>query len=373
MQREDIPYEPWKEYAAPIILKEHYRLQQSLRRQRLHKRVVNRQCTFCGSVGLDKRRCSLCKSVRYCDEQCQRADYIACHRQECADFTHPPFTTAFTTEPISALTNCIPATILARGHRDGVGCWLSVRGTPNAILMDLTSSLFPKQWEGRFMDEMLTAALTGSGRADELLPYHAPCLLALQVLVQNRRKDGEPVLFLAAHSRAVSSPDDRSVRLAMQRQRGLDAPSTYVDEDLRLRATLRVARSDLDKKPRIYVANFDGAPQVLNARQHPPAVLNAGRGIVVLQRGQFAVLHLQFCVGDGSIIKKEWQALRCLEHFCISPWDGRDAESHDQDGMASPRAVAIECAIDAEAVEEYYRRDIISGELNLNGDMHNGN
>ncbi|KAI0719251.1 hypothetical protein C8T65DRAFT_51950 [Cerioporus squamosus] len=181
MQREDIPYEPWKEYAAPIILKEHYRLQQSLRRQRLHKRVVNRQCTFCGSVGLDKRRCSLCKSVRYCDEQCQRADYIACHRQD-------------------ALTNCIPATILAREHRDGVGCWLSVRGTPNAILMDLTSSLFPKQWEGRFMDEMLTAALTGSGRADELLPYHAPCLLALQVLVQNRRKDGEPVLILAAQT-----------------------------------------------------------------------------------------------------------------------------------------------------------------------------
>ncbi|KAI0714266.1 hypothetical protein C8T65DRAFT_151565 [Cerioporus squamosus] len=342
---------------GPTISQEQRRQQETLRLLLLHKRTVNRQCTYCGAVGRDKRRCSLCKSVRYCDEQCQRADYIARHRFECTEFTVPLFTTAFVTEPIGTLKHA-PATTFARRSCDGVGCWISVRGTRKAGLVGLASSLSMRQSEESSRSKiMLVAALSGH-HADkhEHSSWHGPCLLTVQVLVQNRRKDGRPVLVLAARSQALSSPDDTSVRLLMQKHRDSDTPSTYVDEHGRKHASLQVASSSWDGKPRMYIANFDGVE--LEPRQRLSQVLDADRALVILHPGQFAVMHFQFCVGDGSTIKTEWQALRCLERFlvpCVSPWDGQarsNAASYDQDTSAA-RVHAIQCAIDAHAVEEY--------------------
>ncbi|TFK94079.1 hypothetical protein K466DRAFT_22902 [Polyporus arcularius HHB13444] len=351
----------------PMISREQRRQQEVLRLLRLHKRTVNCQCTYCGATGSNMRRCSLCKSVRYCDERCQRADYIARHRSECTNFKAPPFTTTFMTQPIGSLKYAL-ATVFARGYRDGVGCWISIRGTRKASLVGLASSLSMRQSEESARSDILMAAALGGHHAhkDEHASWHGPCLLTVQVLLQNRRKDGRPVLVLPARSQAISSPHESSMQLLMQKHRDCDAPSTYVDEDCRERASLQVASSNWDGKPRMYMANFDGAefsPCQPKPCQHPPrSVLDANRGLVVLHPGQFAVVHFQFCVGDGSTIKTEWQALRCLERFlvpCVSPWDGRDAASYDEDATAA-RLHAVQCAIDAQAVEDYYR-DIIGG------------
>ncbi|RPD60034.1 hypothetical protein L226DRAFT_571041 [Lentinus tigrinus ALCF2SS1-7] len=361
----------------PNMTREQRRLQEALRLQRRYKRAASRRCTFCEEFNWNNRRCSLCKSVRYCDEECQRADYVARHRQECTDFTHPPLTAAFVTEPIGRLKHA-PATVFAHGHRDGVGCWISVRGTKNADLVEFASlfSMRPSE-EGVRRKTMLAASFAGHHHEDDHSSWHARRLLTLQVLVQNRRKDGQPVLVLAALSQALSLSDETSLQGVMQKQRDVDAPSIFVDEDLRHHAVFKVATSNWDEKPRIYIANYDGAK--LELQRHPPSILDAERGFVVLNPGQFAIVYLQFCVGDGSVLTKEWQALRCLERIvlpCISPWDGVDrdaAASYDADQLdaaASSRGIA--CAVDAEAVEDYYQDSIRGNEAAFAANHYHG-
>ena len=67
------------------------------------------------------------RCARYCDRQCQLADYKARHKQECAEFVCPPLSRVFRTEPVGE-EQYAPRPVFARGHRDGVGCWVSVDG-----------------------------------------------------------------------------------------------------------------------------------------------------------------------------------------------------------------------------------------------------
>lgn len=47
---------------------------------------------------------------------------------------------------------------------------------------------------------------------------------------------------------------------------------------------------------------------------------------VLLNTGDYVILHLQFRVGDGDMIYKDWQALSALEAFFI-PWASCDGTS----------------------------------------------
>lgn len=50
---------------------------------------------------------------------------------------------------------------------------------------------------------------------------------------------------------------------------------------------------------------------------------------MALNQGEYAIFHLQFRVGDGDAISKEWQALGCLEkiHIPYATWDGTASPS----------------------------------------------
>ena len=67
------------------------------------------------------------RSVWYCSVECQRHDYNARHKRECAKFARPPLTRSFFTEPLGA---CRYARHPVFGHssRDGVGIWVSHDG-----------------------------------------------------------------------------------------------------------------------------------------------------------------------------------------------------------------------------------------------------
>ena len=56
----------------------------------------------------------------------------------------------------------------------------------------------------------------------------------------------------------------------------------------------------------------------------PPNIKDAAEGIVALKQGEYAIFHLQFRVGDGDRIAKDWEGFRLLEsiHIPYAIWDG---------------------------------------------------
>ncbi|PIL35613.1 hypothetical protein GSI_02341 [Ganoderma sinense ZZ0214-1] len=74
-------------------------------------------------------------------------------------------------------------------------------------------------------------------------------------------------------------------------------------------------------RPRLYVSHING--QALHKPPHPPGMLDVEDGIVALDPGDFAIIRIQFRVGDEYTVNMEWQALRCLDHIIIPfmPWD----------------------------------------------------
>lgn len=69
----------------------------------------------------------LCRAARYCDQTCQLADFKARHKHECANFVHPPTTSAFLTTPVPG-ERFPQQPVFAHTHEDGVGCWVSIAG-----------------------------------------------------------------------------------------------------------------------------------------------------------------------------------------------------------------------------------------------------
>ncbi|KAI0777847.1 hypothetical protein BC629DRAFT_605746 [Irpex lacteus] len=55
-------------------------------RRRLEVEMGARRCTACQSEGA-RKTCSRCKSVRYCDSECQRRDWRPNHRSQCCQVT----------------------------------------------------------------------------------------------------------------------------------------------------------------------------------------------------------------------------------------------------------------------------------------------
>lgn len=52
--------------------------------------------------------------------------------------------------------------------------------------------------------------------------------------------------------------------------------------------------------------------------------MDSREGTVLLHTGDFVVFQLQFSVGDGKAISKDWEALNALESIFVpwSPWHG---------------------------------------------------
>ena len=70
--------------------------------------------------------------MRYCNKECQVADYKSRHRDDCKNFVQPPFTTAFLTDPVGN-AKFPQAPIFASGQKEGVGCWVSIHGGADVL------------------------------------------------------------------------------------------------------------------------------------------------------------------------------------------------------------------------------------------------
>ena len=71
---------------------------------------------------------ALCvRAAKYCNQTCQLADFKPRHKHDCANFVHPPITSAFLTKPV-AYERYPMQPVFAAGHEESVGCWISVEG-----------------------------------------------------------------------------------------------------------------------------------------------------------------------------------------------------------------------------------------------------
>lgn len=78
------------------------------------------------------------RATRYCNKDCQLADFTRVHRRECETFVHLPTTMAF----LSTAENeqqFPPHPIFARSHQEHVGCWVSIDGRIDGSYVDRTS------------------------------------------------------------------------------------------------------------------------------------------------------------------------------------------------------------------------------------------
>ncbi|TFK94086.1 hypothetical protein K466DRAFT_658079 [Polyporus arcularius HHB13444] len=351
-------------------------------RERQHKRVVHHRCSYCGKGSTDTLRvCSLCKSARYCDRECQVADYKTRHKAECAGFVHPPFTTSFLTEPLG--DDKYPQDpLFAKGHLNGVGFWVSVSSSVDCALQTLANPLRPikdpLEYNRRDI-RMLEDPNLG-------VKYKARTrnLLTLQVLVQNRRKDGKPVVVFGARTRVLTSETPTVTQNVLNGRTEADRITIFTDGGrgaFGTYASIAIAEDMFDQSPRLLITNVNGTV-LKEGVPLPSAVKNGPRGIVALHPGEFALLHMQFRIGDGDLIVSEWDALSCLRALAVpvvAPYDPAVCNTTSLDAsislktdpvsgklideLASPGVTEVRLPFDFYAAEAYYEDLSEKGEL----------
>ncbi|KAI0635897.1 hypothetical protein C8Q77DRAFT_1100288 [Trametes polyzona] len=295
-------------------------MRRALNKQKEEKRIAKGHCSYCGKEGGNAplKGCSRCKAARYCDQTCQLGDFNARHKRECANFASPPTTSVFLMKPIE--NDRYPQhPIFAFWHEDGVGCWVSVAGRIDCDLHTLTDTIDPTGYSAR--QERMMAEGGAAGR--EIIRTHkaaARSVVGLRVLIQNRRKDKTPVVFFASRAQVVSQP---SLTAAVERGAAARDNMVKFTKDKVARVALGVANDPWDNVPRLQVSYLNGAEMKKDA---PPSanIKDANNGFVLLNTGEYAILHLQFRVGDGDMISKDWEALGALEAIYLpwAPWDG---------------------------------------------------
>ncbi|KAJ8469814.1 hypothetical protein ONZ51_g8750 [Trametes cubensis] len=296
-------------------------MRRALNRSKEEERIVQGKCSYCGKDGGGSLKgCSRCKAARYCNRECQLADFKARHKRECANFAYPPTTSAFLIRPVAG-EQYPQHPVFAHAHQDGVGCWVSISGRIDCDLQHLTESIDP-MGEG---DRQKRFKEQGSAAGLEMIRKHkasARSLLGLSVLVQNRRKDSTPILLFASRAQVVCQP---SLTAAVLRGAGEGEGLARFTRDRRVveRVAVGVANDPWEKQPRLEVKYINGA-EVKKKAPLPSNIRDAAQGIIALNTGDYAILHLQFRVGNGDNISKDWEALGCLESFFIpwAPWDG---------------------------------------------------
>ncbi|KAI9060681.1 hypothetical protein FKP32DRAFT_1595408 [Trametes sanguinea] len=294
-------------------------MRRAINQQKEEERITKSACSYCGKDGGGSLKgCSRCKAARYCNQECQLAHFKAGHKRECANFVQPPTTSAFITKTLPG-EQYPQRPVFAQAHEDGVGCWISVAGRIDCDLQPLTESIDPLQQKARH-EQLMKDGDAASRNAIRIHKAAMRSLLGLTVLVQNRRKDKEPVLVFASRAQAVSHP---SLTNAVMGGTAQGDNLVKFTKDRISRAAIGVANDPWDKAPRLQVMYINGV-EVKKGVPLPTQVKDAKEGILQLNTGDYAILHLQFRVGDGDNISKDWEAFNCLESVCFPwvSWDG---------------------------------------------------
>ncbi|TBU48897.1 hypothetical protein BD309DRAFT_997374 [Dichomitus squalens] len=281
------------------------------------KRIIVKTCTYCKRMApVTLRSCKLCKAARYCDEQCQRADYRTNHRRVCAEFVNPPRTRAFRTHLIGP-EEYAHSPIFAQGDKDGLGVWISTGNKVGCEAQKLSKNLVPLK-NG---DPGYTARVnTILDQPKELHRASKQDLTTLHVCLQNRRKDGVPILVFGAGTQLVTYAS--STRVALRGQvDSQDNITTFIRNGNEL-AAIGVVKDPWTQAPRVHVVHING--KSANLPPYPSVLKDPTEAIVALHPGDYAVMSLQFRTGDGKTITKDWQAFKLLDHVIIPfmKWDG---------------------------------------------------
>ncbi|EJF64993.1 hypothetical protein DICSQDRAFT_167141 [Dichomitus squalens LYAD-421 SS1] len=331
------------------------------------------KCTYCQNESGDAlKNCSRCKAARYCDEACQLADFKARHKRECANFVNPPTTSSFLTTPVAG-ARYPQHPVFAQGHEDGVGCWVSVAGRIDCDLGALSEPVDPAADIEKRQIQMATSSPNNG--IDVIRDYKAAphSLLNLSVLVQNRRKEKGAVLVFGSRAQAVSYGSTADVVL-----RGTakgDNIAKFTRDRVRYVAA-GVAIDPWDKVPRLQITHINGQEVSAKKSPPPPAIKDAKEGTIALDPGEHAILHLQFRVGDGHRIAKDWEAMTCIESLRLpyALWDGASPPSSLVPSLplaqapipalaeGQQRGRAITAPLDQRAVRAHYADFIEHGE-----------
>lgn len=102
----------------------------------------------------------------------------------------------------------------------------------------------------------------------------------------------------------------------------------------------------------------------------PKGVINAERGILALGAGEYAILQLQFRVGNGVNIRKDYEALHCVQGVSLplfAPWTDESPnmiEHSIRELFASPQRapLGIHTFLDSAAVRDYYQEALEHGD-----------
>ena len=108
-------------------------------------------------------------------------------------------------------------------------------------------------------------------------------------------------------------------------------------------------------------------------------MINPDRGILTLSPGDFAIIEMQFRVGDGEHITHDHAAIASCQALCLpclAPWDGQDAELLDHELGAhflSPfrSPVGLRAKFDHTTVDDWYADLLAHGEFAFL-DSHHG-
>ncbi|KAI0368593.1 hypothetical protein BV20DRAFT_968945, partial [Pilatotrama ljubarskyi] len=326
-------------------------------------RMTERLCSFCANKSPDPLpRCSLCKSVRYCNVKCQDAHYKASHKRECAEFVHPPFTTAFMTQPLDG-RKYSREPIFAHDHIEGMGCWVSNAGQIDGYLQRLTDEMRLDEEPSAIEKRQLAV-----GEDLKNVKKHKAFLanlLGVAVLVQNRRKDGRPMTVYGARTQVVCL--SHKVEQVMQGKTEADKIATFESAG-RTFAAIGVAEDPWTDSPRVLIMNFNGTD--MKEGVPPPAeVHDAARGIVTLKPGDYVLLHMQFRIGDGDAYKRDWHAFSFLHSIYVAfvpswpgiPPDAADRALAGEFGNGHPPAAPLGARFDHTVMRAHYDDDVERG------------
>lgn len=116
-------------------------------------------------------------------------------------------------------------------------------------------------------------------------------------------------------------------------------------------------------------------PKVVDGMPVHAQVKDAQHGTVLLKAGDFVVFALQFRVGDGDTISKDWEALSALEALFVPwvPWDGVEESATLTSSLPTVQSTAnadgtctlgrlLRVPFDQRAVKDYYADFVEHGE-----------
>ncbi|KAH8834722.1 hypothetical protein DL96DRAFT_1571512 [Flagelloscypha sp. PMI_526] len=252
--------------------------------------------------------CSRCS----CSAQCQKEHWKGGHKAECSSFTYPPLAKCFDNADRPDVPWPIDP-IFAQGNDQGLGIWVTTCGSNSG---HLGQAFEPADGGHAGRDPMgppsfQSWAGVGRGRVPtaQTRKYVGSTLFSLRVAIQNRRKDDRVIMVYAGMTRVTVAdfledfllPEDKKKVIRKESEDGIKTITVppWVDYNGQTRSAL------------LEINGFEaplgkfGDDKEYHKPPRPTGgpwnrVIDWGNGLIVLAPGDYAVVRVQFRLGDGK-------------------------------------------------------------------------